>query len=137
MVMNGLLATIGAAALRARGASRCKPLMANASAIEVGGPAWTCTTLQGVDVILWTVCLMLQLLSVGCALSNVMAIAILDDAEAFRTWLLRNWVKHMASSVLGVNSFVFAMPAAFAVRVWLLTSEPIASPPPCSSSEAA
>ena len=32
----------------------------------------------------------------------------------------------MASSVLGVNSFVFAMPAAFAVRVWLLTSEPIA-----------
>ena len=117
ILLNGLLATISAAGLLS---PQCTEDPSE------GLTGWTCTPLQGVDVIVWTICLMFQLLSVGLALSNVLVVAILDDEEEYRNWILQHWMKHQSPMAFGLNSFVFFMPAALAVRIWLLTSWPVA-----------
>ena len=117
ILLNGLLATISAAAL-------LSPQCTRDTKDSLTG--YACTALQASDAILWTLCLMFQLLSVGLGLSIIMTVAILDDEEEYRTWLLNNWMKHQSSMTFGVNSYVFLMPAAFAARIWLLTSWPVA-----------
>ena len=117
ILLNGLLATISAAAL-------LTPQCIQDPRDTITG--WTCTPLQGADTILWTLCLMFQTLSVGLGLSNMMAVAILHEEEEYREWLLNNWMKHQSSMAFGVNSFVFLIPGAFATRMWLHTGWPVA-----------
>ena len=121
MLLSGLLSTICASALLT---TMCTPETEGTATGSITG--MTCTPLQAADALVWTVSTIFELMSAGLASSNVISVAILDTDEACREWWLRHWNKVSLSYSLALNTNCWLVPAAFAVRSWLLTSTPVA-----------